>query len=103
MNNHFKENIAILAANAVYEASCRGTLGELYQGPCFDKDSVDIAIISALSNNKTSATLIAGRECNLEAINKLKVKKALENFSNLLAKEPLGQWSMVNGQWSMVI
>lgn len=63
-----------------YASLCRGTLGELYQGPIFEKNSVDISIISALSNNSTKTKLVVGKKCNLEDINKFKVKKALNNF-----------------------
>lgn len=76
------------------KAVCRGTSGELYQGPFFRQGSVNIAIISALANNKTIARFVADNRCNLKTINKFKVKKALDNyFRKIYKKRITGQWT----------
>ncbi len=76
-----------------YTAVCRGTLGELYQGPFFRKNGVDISIISALSNNTTKAIFREGDQCNLIELGKIKVKKSLAIFSQKIAERKIaGNW-----------
>lgn len=79
--------------SSFYTAECCGTLGELYQGPFFNKDHVEISIISALSNNSTRARLIPGKKCNLTDLEKIKVKKSLSIFFEKIADRKIeGQW-----------
>lgn len=80
-----------------YMAKCCGTLGELYQGPFFNKDNIEISVISALSNNSTYAQLIPDKECNLAKLKKEKVAKSLSIFFEKVAMKQLtGHWDFTS-------
>lgn len=76
------------------EYICRGSLGELYQGPVLTNEAMDIGIISAISDNYTIAKFVPGGKCNLVELGKTKVKKALEvYFEKFGEKEISGTWT----------
>ncbi len=76
------------------EYVCRGSLGELYQGPVFSKNTMDIGIISAISDNYTVAKLIPNNKCNLLELGKIKVKKAINSYFEKFEVE------IIEGTWS---
>ncbi len=79
--------------NETVEYMCRGSLGELFQGPVFSKNDIDIGIISALSDNYTIARFTPNKECNLNSIGKTKVKKAINAYFDRFGDEKLeGEW-----------
>lgn len=80
-----------------YIAKCCGTLGELYQGPFFNKDNIEISVISALSNNSTYAQFIPDKACNLAKLEKEKVAKSLSIFFEKIAMKQLtGHWDFTS-------
>lgn len=80
-----------------YIAKSCGTLGELYQGPFFNKDSIEISVISALSNNSTYAQFTPNKECNLAKLKKEKVAKSLSIFFEQIVKKQLtGHWNFTS-------
>ncbi|SHF09555.1 hypothetical protein [Vibrio gazogenes] len=80
-----------------YSSRCRGTLGELFQGPFFTKEGVDIAIISAVADKYVKASFTINEsegDCNLKELGKTKVKRAIDNYCHLKGiSSPTGNWS----------
>ncbi|GEK15720.1 GHMP family kinase ATP-binding protein [Aliivibrio fischeri] len=90
-----KDNCIISKSHTYDEIKyvCRGSLGELYQGPLFSKNTMDIGIISAISDNYTIAKFTPNKKCNLTKLGKIKVKKAIEAYFQKFGETKIeGEW-----------